>query len=116
MTKTKNLIKSALESQKISTPLTDDVEILADELDRIKSIKNVWDSDGGKELINILRDTCAGYMNKLRTLTVEPDLSQILWCLAQYFATIDLLATIRQVRSLDEVQEQLDEAVKRLRE
>lgn len=78
MTKTKDLIHAAMKSQKISTPLTDDVEILADELDRLKSIRNVWESDGGKELIGILRNTCAGHINKLRTLTVEPDLSQIL--------------------------------------
>lgn len=114
--KTKNLISSALKSQKISTPLTDDVEILADELDRLQSIKNVWESEDGKILLDVLRTSCAGYINHLRTLTVEPDLLKILGCLAQYFSTIDLIASLRQVKSINEIQYQIDEAVKKLRD
>lgn len=96
---------SGLESEK--------VEILADELDRILAIKALKDSDGGKELVKVLRDNCFIILRKLTASIKEnPSLEQLVSLVAQYSANVDLLSSLQDISSEKEIREQLDEAVK----
>lgn len=105
---TRNDIKKALpdlESEK--------VDVLSDELDRVLAIKTVLKSDGGKELINVLRANC---FITLRKLIIEsrdkPSLESLLGLIAAYAANMDLLSELQDVSMEEELRAQLDEAVK----
>lgn len=89
------------------------VDIIADELDRVLSIKEVFTSPGGKELIKVLRGNCYRALNNLIAVSKkEPDLPTLLGIISTYSANIDLLSQLQEIKSEDELREQLDEAVK----
>lgn len=89
------------------------VDVLADELDRILRIKNLFLSDGGKELITILRNNCSLTLRKLVIKSKEnPDLPTLLGLIAAYSANIDLLSTVQDISMEEELRQQLDDAVK----
>jgi len=86
------------------------VEVLSDELDRILSIKTLFQSEGGKELITVLRNNCANAIKKavLAAKTGENNIPFLL----DYSANMDLLSTLQDISIEDELRIQLDEAVK----
>lgn len=89
------------------------VEILADELDRIETLKAVFDSEGGKMLITLLRQNCEASLMHLRgALADRPSLDVLMGHIAQYNANTDLLAQLQDISVEEEIRRQLDEAVK----
>ena len=89
------------------------VEVLSDELDRILAIKRVFESEGGKELITVLRNNCYNSIKKALSIAKDnPDLTKLLSALFEYSANLDLLATVQDIGIEDELRAQLDEAVK----
>lgn len=89
------------------------VEDISDALDEILAIKSLWQSDGGKKLINVLRNNCSITLRKLIIKAKEnPDLPSLLGLISTYSANIDLLATVQDISIENELRLQLDEAVK----
>lgn len=108
MSQTIKEIKKSLPNLK-----SEKVEVLAGELDRILAIKTLFLSDGGKELITVLRNNCSMALRKLILKSKEnPDLPSLLGIIAAYSANIDLLATVQDISLEEEIRNQLDEAVK----
>jgi hypothetical protein len=88
------------------------VKDISDELDRILAIKKLFNSEGGKELITVLRNNCTITLRKLIIKAKEnPDLPSLLGLIAMYSANIDLLSTIQDISIEEELRKQLDEAV-----
>lgn len=89
------------------------VEAISDELDRILAIKKLFESEGGKELIIVLRNNCSIALRKLVTKAKEnPSLPELLGLISSFSANLDLLATMQDIPLVDELRDQLDEAVK----
>ena len=89
------------------------VDIISDELDRVLSIKSLFQSDGGKELINILRNNCVKALNQMIIKSKEgANDTDIVGLVSYYSANIDLLSQLREVSMEQELRDQLDEAVK----
>ena len=86
------------------------VEVLADELDRILSIKGLFQSDGGRELITVLRNNCANAVKK--AVYAAKNGENTVPFLLDYSANMDLLSTIQDISIEEELRVQLDEAVK----
>lgn len=109
MKKTLREIKSSLPGIEVS----EKVEILSDELDRILAIKKLFESEGGAELIKLLRENCFVTLRKLvATAKSEPDLNTLLGLIFNYSANVDLLSTMQDISMEEEIRVQLDEAVK----
>lgn len=108
MSKTYKEIKKALpdlESNKVAD--------ISNELDRILAIKTLFQSEGGKELINVLRTNCSTTLRKLILKSKDnPDLPTLLGLIAAYSANIDLLSTVQDISIEEELRLQLDEAVR----
>lgn len=89
------------------------VKDIADELDRVLAIKTLFQSEGGKQLITVLRNNCSV---TLRKLVIEaknnPSLPILLGLISAYSANIDLLSTVQDISMEEELRNQLDEAVK----
>lgn len=89
------------------------VDVLADELDRILSIKRIFQSADGKELIKLLRGNCQVALNKLIIQAKEdPKLDILVSLIHSYSANVDLLSLIQDIKTEEEIRLQLDEAVK----
>ncbi len=94
-----------LKNEKIST--------YSDELDRILSLKKLFSSKDGKELIKVLRDNCSSTLNRLVVVAKEnPTLPLLLTHIFRYSENINLLAQLQDIKAEDEIRDQLDEAVK----
>ena len=108
MKKTLREIKSGLPELN-----SEKVEIISDELDRVLSLKLLFTSEGGLELIKVLRNNCAVALNKLVAKSKDnPDLPSLLGLISSYSANVDLLGQLRDVSSEEELRDQLDEAVR----
>lgn len=108
MARTKKEIKKALPNID-----SNKVDVLADELDRILSIKKLWNSEGGEQLLTVLRNNCFVTIRKLIELSKDkPDLPTLLGLISAYSANLDLLSTVQDIAIEDELRIQLDEAVK----
>ncbi len=89
------------------------VEIISDELDRVLGLKALFKSDGGKELIKVLRDNCIRALTALVAESKDkPDINTILGLISTYSANIDLLAQLQEIKFEEELRNQLDDAVK----
>ena len=89
------------------------VEVLADELDRIEALKTLFRSDGGKELLAVLKNNCSSTLHKLySSLDDAPSLDKLISLISRYKANIDLLAELQDIKMETEINNQLDEAVK----
>lgn len=86
------------------------VKVLSDELDRILAIKTLFQSEGGKELITVLRNACAVTLRKA-ILAAKCGDSTVSFLL-DYSAHMDLLSTVQDISIEEELRLQLDEAVK----
>lgn len=106
--KTIKEIKEALPNLK-----SQKVEDISDELDRILAIKTLFQSEGGKVLINDLRNNCSIILRKLILKSKEnPDLPTLLGLISAYSAYMDLLSSVQDISLEKEIRDQLDEAVK----
>lgn len=86
------------------------VEVLANELDRILSIKKLFQSDGGKELITLLRNNCSIAIRKAMVAAKNGEKTESF--LLDYSANLDLLSSVQDISLEEEIRKQLDEAVK----
>jgi hypothetical protein len=106
--KTYNEIKSAipdLESEK--------VEVYADELDRILSIKRLFTSEDGKVLLGELRDECASLINQLTvSYKKNPNINELISIIANLDSKLSILMKVQDISMEEELRVQLDEAVK----
>lgn len=110
MKKTIREIKKALPNLN-----SEKTEVLADELDRVLAIKKLFQSEGGQELITLLRNNCSTCLRKLiATSKDKPDLPTLMGIIAGYSANLDLLASLQDIKLEDELREQLDESIKEL--
>jgi len=102
----KEIVKALPE---ISSP---NVEDLADAIDDVIAIKNLFQSDGGKLLIEKLRTNCSHAITKAIYYAKNglPDLVVI--SVLDYSANIDLLSKLQDISMEKELREQLDELVK----
>lgn len=103
--------------KEIKTALPDlqseQVELISDELDRVLGLKALFKSDGGKELIKVLRDNCVRALTRLvQEAKDKPEVSTLVGLIATYSANIDLLAQLQEIKFEEELRNQLDEAVK----
>lgn len=90
---------------------SDKVKDISIELDRILSIKTLFTSDGGKELIGVLRNNCARALKKSIIAAKNGDEKLLSSSILDYSANIDLLASVQDISMEDELRAQLDEAV-----
>ncbi len=88
------------------------VETMSDELDRILAIKTLFQSEGGKELITVLRNNCAISLRKAIINAKKGEAHELIAAVLDYSANVDLLATCQDISMEEEVRTQLDEAVK----
>lgn len=88
------------------------VDVLADELDNILALKELFTSDGGKVLINRLRDNCSVALRKAIVAAKSGDTDKLIPFILDYSANINLLSSIQDISMEKEIREQLDEAVK----
>ena len=107
MMNTKKQIKEALPELQ-----SEKVEVLADELDKVLSLKNLFQSDGGKQLITVLRNNCSIALRKCIISAKKGDKDILLALVLDYSANMDLLSTVQDISLEQELREQLDEAVK----
>lgn len=108
MERTLKDIKRALPDLK-----SEKVVVLADELDRILTVKKIFSSADGKVLIDVLRDNCVVALRKLVIKAKDnPDLPSLLGLIATYSSNIDLLSQLQDISIEQEIKEQLDQAVK----
>lgn len=108
MGKTLKEIKTALPELK-----SEKVDVLSDELDKILAIKKLFQSEGGKILIDSLRSNCAITLRKLMVAgKATPDLQILLALIADYSANMSLLASVQDISLEAEIRNQLDEAVR----
>ena len=104
MKKTLREIKKALPDLQ-----SEKVEVLSNELDRILSIKKLFHSDGGKELISLLRNNCSIAIRKALVAAKNGDKTEPF--LLDYAANLDLLSTVQDISIEEEIRQQLDDAV-----
>lgn len=88
------------------------VEVLSDELDRVLSLKKLFDSDGGKELIKVLRNNCVRALNRAVVNARDGEKEQLIANVLDYAANIDLISQVRELSVEEELRDQLDEAVR----
>lgn len=107
MGKTSKEIKKALpdlESEK--------VEVLSDELDKILAIKGLFESEGGKVLLDVLRSNCARVLRKSVLAAKSGDKDSLMASVLEYSANLDLLSSVQDISMEQEIRKQLDDAVK----
>lgn len=105
--KTLNEIKSALPDLK-----SEKVEDYANELDRILAIKRVFQSEDGKEVLNVLKDNCSIALRKAVISARKGDKDTLLALILDYAANIDLISQVKDISMEKQLREDLDEAVK----
>lgn len=109
------MIKGTIKEIKKALPTleSEKVEVLADELDKVLALKQLWTSDGGKQLITVLRNNCASALQRLITISrTKPELESMLGAALDYASSMDLLTTVQDINLETELRLQLDEAVK----
>lgn len=89
---------------------SDAVEAYAGELDRILALKSLFDSEGGRELISVLRESCAVAIRKAVVAVKAGDTPNPF--ILDYSANLSLLSKLQDVSMEEEIRKQLDEAVK----
>jgi hypothetical protein len=88
------------------------VEVLSDELDKVLALKRLWSSEDGEQLLTVLRNNCSVALRKATILAEQGDKDKLLAMVLKYSANMDLLSTIQDISTEDELRKQLDEAVK----
>lgn len=101
------LIKQALGAEP-----NDDIITLAEELDKKKRKRELWNSQTGKETLKDIKDDCASIRLQLFNFEQLSD-NEIRGLLAKNRANMLLLSSLRDTPTIDEVQDMLDEEVKK---
>jgi hypothetical protein len=106
MKKTYREIKQALPNLQ-----SNKVEEIADELDKILEIKALFQSEGGKQLITLLRNNCSVALRKSIVAAKNADKELLMASILDYSSNMDLLSTVQDISIEEELRKQLDEAV-----
>lgn len=101
------LIKQALGAEP-----NDDIITVAEELDKKKARRDLWRSLVGQQTLKDVKDDCASIWVQLNTFEQLSD-NEIRGLLAKNRANMLLLNTLRDTTTIDEVQDMLDELVKK---
>jgi len=101
------LIKQALGAEP-----NDDIVTVAEELDKKKRKRELWNSPTGKETLKDIKDDCASIWVQLFNFEQLSD-NEIRGLLAKSRSNMVLLNTLRDTTTIDEVQDMLDELVKK---
>lgn len=105
MGKTSKEIKDAL--PEVDSPA---VDAYAEELDRILALKSLFDSEGGRELLSVLKGSCAIALRK--AVVAVKDGNDPNPFILDYSANLDLLTRLQDISMEEEIRNQLDEYVK----
>ena len=89
---------------------SDKITVVANELDRILALKKLFDSEGGRELIKVLRGNCSVALRKAVVAVKSGDDATPF--ILTYSANLDLLTAFQDISMEKEIREYLDEAVK----
>lgn len=100
-------IKQALPDLK-----SEKVEVISDALDSVLAMKRLWKSEDGKELLGVLRNNCSVALRKATAAAEQGDKDLLLAVVLKYAANMELLATIQDIHTEQELRIQLDDAVK----
>ena len=107
MKKTIKEIKQALpgiDSEKVT--------VLSDELDKILALKRLFESDGGKVMLEYIKKNCSIALRKSIIAAKNGDKELLMANVLDYSANIDLLSTLQDISLEEEIRGQLDEAVR----
>lgn len=88
------------------------IETMSDELDRILAIKTLFLSEGGKQLITVLRNNCSVALRRAIVNAKKGESQELIATILDYSANIDLLSTCQDISMEEEIRSQLEEAVK----
>lgn len=88
------------------------VKDISDELDKILAIKSLFQSDGGKILIDMLRTNCSIAIRKAIIAAKNGDEKLLISLVMDYSANLDLLSSVQDISLEEELRQQLDDAVK----
>jgi hypothetical protein len=111
MKKTKQTIKEIREA--LPGIQSEKVEVISDELDKVLALKRLWKSPDGEQLLTVLRNNCSISLRKLVTIAkTDPKIENLLSVIFEYSSNMDLLATIQDISTEEELRTQLDDAVK----
>lgn len=88
---------------------SEEVADIATELDRVLSIKTLFQSDGGEVLISKLRTNCSVALRKALIAARKGDNGNPF--ILDWGANADLLASVQDISLEEELRLQLDEAV-----
>lgn len=102
--KTLQSIKNALPNIE-----SDKVVVISEELEKILSIKKLFQSEGGELLIGLLRTNCTNALRKASLAAKKGENSNPF--ILDFQANMDLLSTIQDISMEEELRAQLDEAV-----
>lgn len=84
----------------------------SDELDRIRSLRKIYNSKEGKELLKILIDSNKVLLSKaLSSLDNE---KEVMLCMYQYKANMRLISGLEDLTEEESIQKELEETVKEL--
>jgi hypothetical protein len=85
------------------------VEVISEELERILAIKKLFQSEGGEQLITLLRNNCSVALRKASIAAKKGDSANPF--ILDWQANMDLLSTVQDISLEKELRDQLDEAV-----
>lgn len=88
------------------------VMVLSDELDKVLAVKRLFQSQDGSQLLNLLRNNCSIALRKAIIAAKNGDEKLLTATILDYSANIDLLSTVQDISTEEEIRKQLDEAVK----
>lgn len=88
-------------------------KVISDELDKVLALKRLWKSADGEQLLTVLRNNCSISLRKLVMIAkTDPKIENLLSVIFEYSSNMDLLATIQDISTEEELRTQLDDAVK----
>lgn len=88
---------------------SDKVVIIAEELEKVLAIKKLFQSEGGAQLITVLRNNCSMALRKASIAAKKGESANPF--ILDWQANMDLLGTVQDISMEEELREQLDEAV-----
>lgn len=88
------------------------VRDISEELDRILTLKTVFTSDGGKVMLEHIKNNCSIALRKSIIAAKNGDEKLLTANILDYSANIDLLSTLQDISLEEEIRTQLDDAVK----
>jgi len=90
----------------------EDIVLISEELDKKKGFKEFWNTKQGKLSLEYLTNDCGACMVKLQAFE-SLSFDEVKSLLAKYRANMVLLSTMKETSAIGEIQDMLDEEVKK---